>query len=274
MTPIIVIAGPTASGKSQIALSLAKRFQGYIINADSKQIYKEINIGSAKPKFEKDNLIDNVPHFLYDILPVSQRYDIYSYQKDVKQVLKNNSGNPILTGGTGLYIDSVVFNYKLPTLLEAEITKEELLQRVRLNESDINNPRRIEAWVRKADLPTKGEPLDHIYFVIDVDKEELNRRIEERVERMFKEGLVEENTKLWQKYKTYLLPGLYTIGYKEFEEYFNNICTLEDVKQRIISNTKKYAKRQRTWFKRNKSAIWVKDISEIYDVIGKRFKDL
>ncbi|MBP5204659.1 tRNA (adenosine(37)-N6)-dimethylallyltransferase MiaA, partial [bacterium] len=119
MDKLIVIAGTTASGKSQIALDLAKKRDCVIINADSRQVYKEISIGTAKPTFQdyKDNIgyIDNIPHYLYSYVSVKEDYNLYRYQKDAYNTLKNIPPNkvPILVGGTGLYIDSVVYNYKL-----------------------------------------------------------------------------------------------------------------------------------------------------------------
>ena len=115
---IIVIAGATATGKSEISLNLAKEINGAIINADSRQIYKEINIGSAKPKFDKEiskgiHTLNGITHYLYDFVDPKENFTIFDYQNCVNNILKNIQEVPILTGGSGLYIDSVIYNYKL-----------------------------------------------------------------------------------------------------------------------------------------------------------------
>ena len=171
MKPIIVIAGPTASGKSAIAYDLARKINGYIVNGDSRQIYKELNIGTAKPTKEE---LSGIPNYLYNFVSIEQRYTLWDYQKDAFKVLEENKDKtPILVGGTGLYIDSVVFNYKLPKTSDPDYSKDISS----LNESDSKNPHRLVSFFQRETNPEKGEPLKHIYFVIDIDKEELNERI-------------------------------------------------------------------------------------------------
>ena len=214
--PIIVIAGCTASGKSSVALELAKHVKGVIINADSRQVYKEISIGTAKPVPEEIRngiwYIDNIPHLLYSYISVKEEYNLYRYQQDVFKILKElpEDFTPILVGGTGLYIDSVVFNYKLQeqeknlgkersvledldiTELQEIVGKEKLSQ---LNSSDQNNPHRLIQIILKGSLPSieKGQELEHRYFFLDTSKEKLERNIVRRVDAMFKSGLIEEN---------------------------------------------------------------------------------
>ncbi len=233
MKPIIVIAGQTSSGKSKLALELAKKINGYIINGDSRQIYTQLKIGTSQPvadKVVRDGHweIDGISHHLYGFIDIEDQYNIFKYQKDVKRVLESEDTEkvPILIGGTGLYIDSVIFNY------------------------DLN---------KKA----KGEPLNHIYFVLDVEKEIINERIKESVEWMFKNGLLEENEELWEKYSGYDLKALKSIGYYEFKEFFEKKITIDDVKENIIIHTRQYAKRQRTWFRRNKEVVKIKSIREV-----------
>ena len=181
--PIIVIAGPTASGKSSIAMKLAKEINGVIINADSKQVYKEISIGTARPTKTE---MGNISHHLFGHISLKDGYSIFQYQKDVEDVLKNLESNeiPILVGGSGLYIDSVLFKYNLVDN-EIDPVKREKLSKMRttelqhmiptavlnsLNESDSKNPVRlirvIENLCRKPDKK-RDRPLSHIYFVID-----------------------------------------------------------------------------------------------------------
>lgn len=272
--PIIVIAGPTCSGKSSIALRLAKEINGVIINGDSRQIYKELNIGTAKPSKEE---MDGIDHYLYGHVSVKDHYEIFRYQKDVSKVLESlpKEKIPIIVGGTGLYIDSVVFNYKLSEAKEnvpldslsndieelKKLIPEEILNN--LNESDRNNPVRLQRIVRKGEITQeKGEALKHKYFVIDILKEQLASKIAKRVDSMLESGLVEENRSLREqgldKYK-----ALRSIGYQEFDGYFEKEKSIEKVREEIINHTNQYAKRQRTWFRRNENAIW----TDNYDLV-------
>ena len=283
-SPIIVISGCTASGKSDVALKLAKRINGVILNADSRQIYKEVSIGTAKPnlilnesnQWEKEGII----HYLYSQTSINKKYNLFKYQTDTFKILNQLPPQitPILTGGTGLYIDSVIFNYKLKTKSQpqtevadnlSDFTAKELQRLVpleilnKLNESDRQNKNRLIRVIQKG-LPSieKGTSLEHIYFFLDIEKGILEKRIEQRVNQMFKNGLLEENIKIRNAFpkSTFFKT---TIGYKEFEDYFQKNISLEEVKEDIISHTKQYAKRQRTWFRRNKGVIYVKNLEEI-----------
>jgi len=275
---IIVIAGATATGKSEISLKLAKELNGYIINADSRQIYKKINIGSAKPKFDREiskgiHTLNGITHYLYDFVDPKENFTIFDYQNSVNNVLKNTHGIPILTGGSGLYIDSVVYNYKLSKNNKNIYLKDKSIEELQelakeylpyMSESDRKNRHRlIRAIQREGINREKGKELNNIYFVIDIEKEILQERIKKRIDDMFKEGLLEENISLLKQGYTYDDKGMKTIGYIEFKEYFENKISLEDVKERIFKNTMAYIKRQRTWFRRNKGSIWVRDYSQI-----------
>ena len=275
---IIVIAGATATGKSEISLKLAKELNGYIINADSRQIYKKINIGSAKPKFDKEiskgvHTLNGITHYLYDFVDPKENFTIFDYQNCVNNVLKNTQGIPILTGGSGLYIDSVIYNYKLSKNNKNTDLKDKSIEELQelakeylpyMSESDRKNKHRlIRAIQREGVNREKGKELNNIYFVIDIEKQVLQERIKKRIDNMFKEGLLEENISLLKQGYTYNDKGMKTIGYIEFKEYFENKISLEDVKERIFKNTMGYVKRQRTWFKRNKNTIWINDPKEI-----------
>jgi len=276
---IIVLAGPTASGKSDMAISLAKKINGYIINGDSRQVYTDLNIGIAKPKFDKKiskgkDILDGITHYLYDYINPKDNFTLYDYQRDVKNVLNNAKGIPILVGGSGLYIDSVIFNYILTKnnvnvseLENMEIVKlQELAKEFlpKLNESDGNNRHRLIRAIQRGNVDRmKGKELENIYFVIDIDKDVLKERVRERVERMFKEGLLEEIISLLDKGYTYEDKGMNSIGYREFKEYFENKRTIDDVKEEIFKNTMAYIKRQRTWFRRNKGSIWINNKEEL-----------
>ena len=275
---IIVIAGATATGKSEISIKLANELNGYIINADSRQIYKKINIGSAKPKFDREiskgiHTLNGITHYLYDFVDPKENFTIFDYQNSVNNVLKNTHGIPILTGGSGLYIDSVVYNYKLSKNNKNTDLKDKSIDELQelakeylpyMSESDRKNRHRlIRAIQREGVNREKGKELNNIYFVIDIEKEILQERIKKRIDDMFKEGLLEENISLLKQGYTYDDKGMKTIGYIEFKEYFENKISLEDVKERIFKNTMAYIKRQRTWFRRNKGSIWVRDYSQI-----------
>ena len=275
---IIVIAGATATGKSEISLKLAKELNGYIINADSRRIYKKINIGSAKPKFDKEiskgvHTLNGITHYLYDFVDPKENFTIFDYQNCVNNVLKNTQGIPILTGGSGLYIDSVIYNYKLSKNNKNTDLKDKSIEELQelakeylpyMSESDRKNKHRlIRAIQREGVNREKGKELNNIYFVIDIEKQVLQERIKKRIDNMFKEGLLEENISLLKQGYTYNDKGMKTIGYIEFKEYFENKISLEDVKERIFKNTMGYVKRQRTWFKRNKNAVWINEPKEI-----------
>lgn len=276
--PIIVIAGPTASGKSGIAVRLAKDIGGVIINGDSRQIYKELNIGTAKPTKED---MEGIQHHLYSHISVKDNYNIYKYQKDVQETLNSIKSHevPILVGGTGLYIDSVVFNYELQENKHSKFNREDLnnlsLEQLQnlvgedslksLNRSDRNNPVRLIRVLEKDGVENKkGVELKHKYFVIDIKRDSLRDRIKMRTEKMFKNGLLEENINL-RKNNLHKYTPSKTIGYQEFEGYFKGESNLKDVENEIIKNTNKYAKRQITWFKRNKHAIWTNSYDEILE---------
>lgn len=288
--PIIVIAGCTASGKSDVAIKLAKEINGVIINADSRQVYKEISIGTAKPTPDEIEdgvfIIDGIKHYLYSYISVKQQYNLYQYQKDVFALLKKLPENvtPILVGGTGLYIDSVVYNYKLKENPKKEINIDlkglsiKDLQKMigskkleKLNKSDKENPRRL-MHIIKHGLPSvkKGKALNHLYFFLDIDVDTIKKNIRLRVEKMFEAGLINEN-ELIHKERLNIYPALDTIGYREFDGYFNGEKSIQEVKEEIITHTNQYAKRQRTWFRRNENVEYVKSLEEILSTINTHF---
>lgn len=280
MRSIIVIAGPTASGKSKIAIDLAKKLNGVIINADSRQVYKELSIGTAKPS---ELEMENIPHYLFGHVSVKEEYNIAKYQKEVVNLINTlpQDRQIILVGGTGLYIDSVIFGYDLDSEndnkaqreLLSSLTLQELQFRISpdvlemLNESDRNNPRRLVRIIEKeGSIASRNtSPIYQCkYFVIDISKDDLEKNVRNRVENMFKQGLEEEARSAFEK-GYYRYPALQSIGYQEFLPYFENTpqYTLEDVKESIILNTMKYIKRQKTWFRRNPNVIWVTSLGEI-----------
>lgn len=276
MPKIVVIAGPTASGKSDLAINLAKKYNGIIINADSRQLYRDLNISTAKPKPEKIKkdgtwIVNGVPHFLYSFVSLESDYNIYKYQSDVKKIIESNSEKVIfLVGGTGLYIDSIIHGYILPKHRKdnfEKISTEELKSMLGeklsvLNESDRENRRRLISILNREEDPQRDVSSNYLYLVIDVSKEILKERITQRVKKMLDDGLVDENRLIFEKYGTLNLPSLNTIGYKEFEEYFKNNISLEDAINLVAIHTMQYAKRQKTWFKRNSEVIYIENFDQ------------
>jgi len=283
--PIIVIAGPTASGKSSLAIQIAKKINGYILNADSRQIYKELKIGTAQPTpeiIENDVwYIDNVKHYLYGQIAAQNNYNLFQYQKDVQKVLNKESGIPILVGGTGLYIDSIVHNYNLKksninmrkkleamsvSKLHSLIDKESL---EKMNSSDIKNPIRLIRVIERGSIDKqKGEKLNYLYLLLDPNQDNLKGNISKRVDQMFENGLLEENQLLLELGLTYQNRALQSIGYQEFKDFFNKKISIKETKDNIILHTLQYAKRQKTWFRRNNDVIKIKGFKDAYDSIS------
>ncbi|HRI05879.1 MAG TPA: tRNA (adenosine(37)-N6)-dimethylallyltransferase MiaA [Candidatus Dojkabacteria bacterium] len=288
MKPAIVVAGPTASGKSDLAISIAQHINGYIVNADSRQVYKDFPISTAQPipdKVLEDGTweLGGVKHFLYGFKSITEKYNLYQYNKDIERVIKENDEQyPVITGGTGLYIDSYIYNYNLDVdhdsgLSRAHLqalTKEQLQtilgneKLINLNESDRGNPVRLIREIEKgSNFPEKrkGKMREVVYLYLDVDPIELEHRIRQRINRMFDLGLESEAKKYFDLKKQFEIPKI--IGLEEFGEYFSNEATEDDVKEKIFLHTRQYAKRQRTWFARNKDLIKVKTFEEAIEIM-------
>lgn len=296
LSPLIVILGPTASGKSELAIKLAKKFNGEIVSADSRQIYKEMNIGTAKTTKKE---MANTPHHLIDIIKPDQEFTLAQYKKEAIKVIKGIQKRgklPFLVGGTGLYIQAVVDNLKIPEVkpdkkLRAKLEKkktEELFKQLKKIDPqsvrfiDSNNKRRIIRALEVC-LTTKksffqqrkkGQPLfDILQIGLRPDEKTLEKRINQRVEKMFQTGLVTEVEKLLEKYPP-KLPSMSGIGYQETILYIQGKINLDKTQELIKQHTRQYAHRQITWFKRDKRIKWTKDQKEagglIKDFLGKK----
>ncbi len=258
---IIVIVGPTGVGKTKLSLELAKHFNGEIINADSTQIYKEMNIGTAK-----NTNYENIPHHLIDIKSLNEEYTIYDYQKDGRKIIKeiqNRNKTIIIEGGSGLYINALLYNYKLkenylktPPNISVNTMLNELSK---LNlKIDKNNLQRIERLYNKHII--NKEPITNqkpkllynaIFIGLTTDRETLYNIINNRVDEMIKEGLITEAQELFKKYpNSKQLKS--TIGYKEFIPNKN----LEETINKMKQNSRNYAKRQYTWFNNKMNIKW------------------
>ena len=294
---IIVIIGPTGVGKTKLSIELAKKYNAEIINGDSVQVYKGLDIGSAKVKEdEKDGII----HHLFDIREVEQEYTIYDYQKDVRELIEEIKGrnkNIIIVGGTGLYIKAALYDYTLETTtnnnqLYEDISTEELYNKlVELDKDtkvDKHNRRRIIRAInyynntgKSISLNNNGNKLlyDAIFIGLTVDDRKLlYDRIDSRVDRMINEGLIDE-VKSFYILGIRTKPLLNAIGYKELYRYFDGECSYEEAINLIKRNSRRYAKRQYTFFNHQFNIKWFnvnfndfdKTINEVNNYIKKDY---
>jgi tRNA dimethylallyltransferase len=278
--PLIVIVGETASGKSSLAMSLARKFNGEIISADSWVVYKEFSIGTAKPTSHEQV---EVKHHLIDIAEPTEGFNAAKYKHMAQQAIDEiglRGSLPILVGGTGLYVDSVLFNYSFLPPASSDIRNElnnlslnVLLQRANklkldVSNIDIRNKRRLIRLIESnGQLPKKDKIRQNTLVIgVSLTSEELSERIYKRANDMFNKGLIEEVLHLKGKYGWDIEP-MRGIGYLEFQEYFNGTQTLDETKNRIIASTLQLAKRQRTWFKRNNNIQWICKESEAVDLV-------
>ena len=286
MNKVIVITGPTAVGKTSLSIELAKKYDGEIINADSTQVYKTLDIATAKIT-EKEK--EGIPHYLIDIKNIDENYTVYDYQKDARKciddILKRGK-TPILVGGTGLYIKAALYDYKfnLETTKGdySKYTKEELYNMLLKLDPDttihINNRKRVE---RRLDYiknnhtteTNKTDKLlyDAIFIGLTIDRDILYDRINKRVDIMIKNGLVEEAKRIYDsniRTKAVLTP----IGYKELFLFFDSAISLNEAIELIKQRSRRYAKRQYTWFNNQMNITWFTNPKDVYDYIEKRCK--
>ncbi len=262
MSKIIVIIGPTACGKTKTSIELAKKLNAEIINADAVQVYKDVNIGTAKITKEE---MEGISHHLIDFVSLDKKYTIYDYQKDGRRILNKlikENRNIIIVGGSGLYIKSLLYDYNLEEEIKKEniyqdLSNEELKSLVDKidsnNDIHINNRKRLLRYLEhynntgKATInnESKNKPLyDFKVIYLKPDREELYNYINNRVEKMISSGLLQEARYLYDNN----VNTNSIIGYKELNEYFNNKISLEEAIDNIKKNTRHYAKRQLTWF--------------------------
>jgi tRNA dimethylallyltransferase len=276
MPPLVVIAGETGSGKSSLAMELAKKFDGEIICADSWTVYKDFNIGTAKPSLAERA---EISHHLLDVADPQEGFSAVLFQKLALPVIADIATRgklPILAGGTGLYIDSLIYNYgflKAPSPeLRHELSGKSLSELLELAEQkglstegvDVRNKRRIIRLIEnEGALPSKQELRENTLLIgLSVARDELRDRITARVDTMLAKGLEGEVATLAERYGWDAEP-MKGIGYREWYEYFKGTQTKDETRRRIIKSTLDLAKRQRTWFKRNKSIQWVNNREEL-----------
>ncbi|MFZ2970745.1 MAG: tRNA (adenosine(37)-N6)-dimethylallyltransferase MiaA [Minisyncoccia bacterium] len=291
LKPLIVIVGPTASGKSELALKLAKQYNGEIINADSRQIYKEMDIGTNKLEIGncslkcKNNIqysISNIPVHLINIRYPNQAFSLAQYKRLAIQIIRDiheRGKIPILVGGTGLYISSIVNNLEIPKAppnhkirnkLEKKSVKQlfNMLNKADPKSAGIIGPRNKRKIIRALEVykitgkpfssqQIKGKPLfDVLQIGIKIDREKLYKKIDKRVDLMIKDGLIDETKYLVKKYSNEL-PAMTGIGYREINQCLKGETSMEEASQLIKFRTHHYARRQMTWFKRDERINWV-----------------
>ncbi len=283
MNKAIVIAGPTGVGKTKISIDLANELNAEIISSDSAQVYRGLNIGTAKITEEE---MQGIKHHLIDIVEPVSKYSVGNFEKDVNKILNQNpEKNFLLVGGTGLYLNSVTNG--LSVLPEADKKTREYLASLdnqtlfelalkydeeATKEIHPNNRVRLERVVevfmltnkKFSELSKKNIKNNNFKFLkiaLERNREELYDRINKRVDIMFEEGLVEEVKNLYKIYGEKLY-NLNIIGYNELIDYFNGLSSLEEASYKIKLNSRHYAKRQFTWFKADKEYVWF-NLSEV-----------
>ena len=295
---VIVIAGPTASGKTALSIELAKQINGEIVSADSMQIYKEMNIGTAKPDEEEKA---GIKHYLMDFINPDQRYSVADYKKDAKQAIKEiieKGKTPIIVGGTGLYINSLIYEIdfnEIETDLEYrnELEKiveekgleylynkavsidDEAMQKISKNDKkrilrvlEIYHQTGKTKTMLEKESRTREVEYDYKVFAINMDREILYDRINKRVDIMLEKGLIEEVKNVLEKY-TEFPTAMQGLGYKEVVEYLEEKITKEEMIEKIKQESRRYAKRQLTWFRKNEDIVWLDGLEETKDNVEK-----
>ena len=289
---VIVICGPTASGKTSLSVELAKKCNGEIISADSMQIYKEMNIGTAKVTLEE---MQGIKHYMIDIVSPTERYSVAEFkvqaEKAIEEILKKGK-TPIIAGGTGLYVNSLIYNIQYNDIkideeyrkyLEERVEKEGLqslyeeakkIDFEAMKSISKNDQKRIlrvlemyhQTGKTKTELEKESRKeevkYDYKVYAISWEREELYKRINKRVDIMIEQGLIEEVENLLKKYNKFPT-AMQGLGYKEVVEYLDKKITKEEMIGKIKMETRRYAKRQLTWFRKNKNIKWIDRFSTI-----------
>lgn len=283
---VIVICGPTASGKTALSIELAKKIDGEVVSCDSMQIYKDMDIGTAKPTKEE---MQGIKHYLIDFVSPDERYSVADYKKDAKKAIKEileKGKTPIVVGGTGLYIDSLIYEIEYQDIKFDETYRKALEEQVEKNGLDMLyekakkiDPKAIEKISRndkkrilrileiyhatgknkteqEKESRKKEVEYDYKVYALDWDREKLYERINKRVDIMIEQGLIEEVRKIYKKYEKFPT-AMQGLGYKEVVEYIEGNTTKEEMIEKIKQETRRYAKRQLTWFRKNKQTIWL-----------------
>lgn len=295
---VIVIVGPTASGKTSLSIELAKKINGEIVSCDSMQIYKDMNIGSAKPTVEE---MQGIPHYVLDEVEPTKRFSVADYKKRAEEAIEKilaKRKTPIVVGGTGLYADSLIYSIEYDdikldekyrnNLMEIANTEEGLkklyeeakkidgkaMEKISPNDKkriirilEIYNATGKNKTEQEIESRKKEVKYDYKVFGINMERSLLYERINKRVDIMVKQGLIEEVKNLIKKYPKFPT-AMQAIGYKEIVEYLNNEITKEEAIEKIKQETRRYAKRQITWFKRIENLIWLDGLNSTQNNIN------
>ena len=261
---IICIVGPTGVGKTKLSIELAKKYNAIVANCDSMQVYKRLNIGTAKVTEEEKG---DIPHYLFDIKEPTDEYTVYDYQKDLRKLIEDNKDkNIVIVGGTGLYLKAALYDYRFteeegPKTDYSKYSNEELYKLVLKKDPNStihpNNRVRLERFLNKKDnkIVEPKKLYDHLIIGLTTSRGNLYKRINNRVDTMIKNGLLEEVKKLYdENIRTKPLTG--GIGYKELYEYYDNKTSLETAINKIKQNSRHYAKRQYTFFNNQLDVKW------------------
>ena len=278
MNKVIAIVGATASGKSAYAVELAKNIDGVVVSADSRLVYKGMDIGTAKPTVEE---MQGIPHYMIDIVDPEYNYSAGLYVQNAKVCIENilaKGKTPIVTGGTGLYFRVLLENYALPDIRPDYELREKLsamdcddlldilmkLDEKAANLVERNDKKKLIRYIEVVKLTgkplhlargTKNSEFDVEWIGLNFPREELYERINKRVDIMVEQGLVEETKHLLAKHGR--IPNITdTIGYREIISYLDGELSLEEAKDKLKQNTRNYAKRQLTWFRKNEAIKW------------------
>ncbi len=260
---ILAIVGPTGVGKTKLSIELAKKYNATIINNDAMQVYKGMNIGTAKPS-EKEK--EGIVHNLLDFVDPNINYTVFDYQKDARRLIEENKDNNIIfVGGTGLYLKATLFDYRFEE--EAtynnydDLSNDELYNLALEKDKNLsihkNNRQRLVRFLNKENISVV-EPkqlYDVIFIGLTTDRDNLYKRIDDRVDEMIRNGLVEEVKSFYDK-KINSKAINTAIGYKELYKYFNNEISLDEAVELIKKNSRHYAKRQYTWFNNQMNIKW------------------
>lgn len=293
--PLIILTGPTAVGKTKMSISLAKAVGGEIISADSMQVYRQMDIGSAKIRPEE---MDGVRHYLIDVLEPDEEFHVVRFQEMARSAMSEIYGRnklPILAGGTGFYIQAVLYDIdftenggdtayrkELEMLAKekgAQFLHDMLLQADPRSAEEIHahNSKRViralEYFHQTGERISehnkrqreKKSPFRFAYFVLNDERQHLYERIDRRVDQMMEEGLVEEVARLKSRGFTRDMVSMQGLGYKEILDYLDGNCSLEEAVRVIKRDTRHFAKRQITWFKRERDVIWLDKAEAHYD---------
>lgn len=297
--PLLIILGPTAVGKTKVSIEVAKKLSGEIISADSMQIYKYMDIGTAKIKKIE---MENIPHYMIDIVYPDEKFTVANYKTTATKYIEDihNRGKlPIIVGGTGFYINSLIYKLdfiKVPPNFNLRKEYENLVNKygneylfTKLKEVDPKSAKRIHQNDTKRVIRAlevfheTGKPMSHYYkgfrrpnnkynlIIIGLNRErkELYSRVNKRVDLMIEEGLIDEVKMLLEMGYNKDLNSMKGIGYKEIIKYLEGELSLEEAIELLKRNTRRYAKRQLTWFRRNKKIRWI-NINEATDAVSVR----